>query len=259
MANIPDYSNFQLTVESVKVISTEKACRGCNNCLKPFKKVKLCARCSAVRYCSQECQIADWPSHKQLCRSFLNDSFKRTKLVSDLVQKRIQNFEEMCKDAGILVVVNVMNDSSTMEEIEAELDYKIRTTLTQYRSLHEKVRPISERIYKKYENENEKKEIENLVEQRMQIVNSNPIKDLSSSSSSSIVLQFEECDLVDYTMTLVMVRSMIDPYGIMINYTEGFSGHPDYPDTELLFRAFMVKILSPDERLLTDIPKPEIQ
>ncbi|KAL2193294.1 mynd domain-containing protein, partial [Corynascus similis CBS 632.67] len=30
--------------------------------------LRLCSRCRATRYCSQECQRACWPSHKRQCR-----------------------------------------------------------------------------------------------------------------------------------------------------------------------------------------------
>ena len=42
--------------------------RTCNNCLKPGKKLKLCSRCSNVRYCDATCQTTHWRlSHKQHC------------------------------------------------------------------------------------------------------------------------------------------------------------------------------------------------
>jgi hypothetical protein len=31
---------------------------------------KICGSCKAISYCSPECQQADWPSHKLLCKSF---------------------------------------------------------------------------------------------------------------------------------------------------------------------------------------------
>ncbi len=34
----------------------------------PVKSAKKCSGCKLVRYCSPECQIADWPTHKQSCR-----------------------------------------------------------------------------------------------------------------------------------------------------------------------------------------------
>jgi len=43
----------------------------CRKCRKPPPSVKknhkFCARCRAVRYCSPECQKADWPAHKIEC------------------------------------------------------------------------------------------------------------------------------------------------------------------------------------------------
>ncbi|KXN87328.1 hypothetical protein AN958_08953 [Leucoagaricus sp. SymC.cos] len=44
--------------------------RKCANCWTPAcpeNKLKFCAKCRAVMYCSRECQVADWKSHKQIC------------------------------------------------------------------------------------------------------------------------------------------------------------------------------------------------
>jgi len=34
------------------------------------RKMKVCARCKRVRYCSKECQTTDWREHKQGCKQF---------------------------------------------------------------------------------------------------------------------------------------------------------------------------------------------
>lgn len=33
----------------------------------PRALLKACSRCRATKYCSAECQKADWPSHKRAC------------------------------------------------------------------------------------------------------------------------------------------------------------------------------------------------
>jgi hypothetical protein len=33
-----------------------------------FDSLKMCGRCKVVCYCSSECQVADWPNHKKVCR-----------------------------------------------------------------------------------------------------------------------------------------------------------------------------------------------
>ena len=45
-----------------------KDCHFCSKSSTTIKKaLKLCQRCHAVRYCSKECQTADWLQHKLVC------------------------------------------------------------------------------------------------------------------------------------------------------------------------------------------------
>jgi MYND finger len=44
--------------------SAGRACARCGR----GDNLKKCRRCMAVRYCSKECQTADWAAHKGACR-----------------------------------------------------------------------------------------------------------------------------------------------------------------------------------------------
>ena len=37
----------------------------------------VCGRCEAVRYCSRECQRADWKAHKGACAAAQSDAHRR--------------------------------------------------------------------------------------------------------------------------------------------------------------------------------------
>jgi len=44
--------------------------RECNYCKKGERRMKKCSRCKLIRYCSRECQGADWIEHKSVCERF---------------------------------------------------------------------------------------------------------------------------------------------------------------------------------------------
>jgi hypothetical protein len=46
-----------------------KMCRKCNKKEDVGSAFKVCGRCKTSRYCSKECQSADWPLHKTQCES----------------------------------------------------------------------------------------------------------------------------------------------------------------------------------------------
>ncbi|KAJ7719696.1 hypothetical protein DFH07DRAFT_937408 [Mycena maculata] len=62
---MPKYS-----AESVTHKITEHSCKlpACSNSKLQGKVMRLCAQCKSVHYCSTDCQRADWPNHKQLCK-----------------------------------------------------------------------------------------------------------------------------------------------------------------------------------------------
>ena len=54
-------------------------------CAKPASS--MCQRCKASAYCSRECQAADWPQHKALCREPSAESVKLAALMQSVLRK----------------------------------------------------------------------------------------------------------------------------------------------------------------------------
>jgi hypothetical protein len=42
----------------------------CKNCFKNAKSLKVCSKCKSVQYCSRDCQVDDWKTHKVYCAQF---------------------------------------------------------------------------------------------------------------------------------------------------------------------------------------------
>lgn len=41
--------------------------KSCGGCSMIYSKLFVCSRCDGTYYCSTECQLSDWPHHKEFC------------------------------------------------------------------------------------------------------------------------------------------------------------------------------------------------
>ena len=67
----------------------------CNNCNKTFEKLLKCSKCKKVKYCSRECQIADWKKHKKNCEAENNGSHDDSDQTNFEEQKQEPDSEEI--------------------------------------------------------------------------------------------------------------------------------------------------------------------
>jgi len=52
--------------EAKETLNKMGACRHCNQ-MKEHSALMECSRCEGAQYCSKECQVVDWPRHKEYC------------------------------------------------------------------------------------------------------------------------------------------------------------------------------------------------
>ena len=61
---LPDDLKAEITSWKSRIENPEKECFVCN---KFCKSLLVCSRCKSVKYCSKDCQMKDWSSHKKKC------------------------------------------------------------------------------------------------------------------------------------------------------------------------------------------------
>jgi len=54
--------------KETKPIKKTKPLSFCHMCSSTEKKLSWCSRCHAVAYCSRDCQVKDWKTHKEYCK-----------------------------------------------------------------------------------------------------------------------------------------------------------------------------------------------
>jgi len=63
----------------VKPLPRTGNCSWCKTRMK-LKELKICSGCNVCHYCSRECQVKSWPTHKAFCGSYLDDILAKANL-----------------------------------------------------------------------------------------------------------------------------------------------------------------------------------
>lgn len=63
----------------VKPLPRTGTCSWCKARMK-LKELKICSGCNVCHYCSRECQVEAWPTHKAFCGSYLTDILEKANL-----------------------------------------------------------------------------------------------------------------------------------------------------------------------------------
>lgn len=70
-------------------VSSSLVSRQCGNpsCDKIYKTLLKCTRCRLQVYCGIDCQKADWPNHKKICKLKAEDLKKKTEPTNSFIEK----------------------------------------------------------------------------------------------------------------------------------------------------------------------------
>ncbi|GFH59464.1 hypothetical protein CTEN210_15940 [Chaetoceros tenuissimus] len=101
----------------------------CEHCLKNCEelgyKLRVCSKCDLSRYCSRECQVAHWQSHKETCKAVVAN---REEVAKDLTpaEARIWNLlERQWRFKNDLVLSDLVLFALRKEDIEEQPPTKI--------------------------------------------------------------------------------------------------------------------------------------
>lgn len=90
-------------MEAMEKISLDKdVCNGCNRRAAVNKEFKCCSKCKRTYYCSKECQVSHWKSHKPDCRRLIELKKKALQNHQKREFRLLQEWERQVRNARIL-------------------------------------------------------------------------------------------------------------------------------------------------------------
>lgn len=122
----------------------------CGNC--GHGSIDVCSRCKSFSYCSRECQIADFPNHRQYCKDQTNmlsgnEIVLRAKTFKDVCTKFDIALSYCCMDYIIFILIDKDVKSFVIKGNQTK---HIEEAFTKYGfHLYEKIRNQIQDVYRK--------------------------------------------------------------------------------------------------------------
>jgi len=116
VSNCTKYRYVERIAEILGDATIERPC-GNTDCNKSGFDFKCCAKCRGTKYCSAECQKANWPAHKQICGKIKNEQRRKQDLAT--VRKYIKENNRKIQNFGVeisamVVVVDITSSDTKM-------------------------------------------------------------------------------------------------------------------------------------------------
>lgn len=73
----------------------------CDGCKKENQSIKVCSKCKNAKYCSKECQINDWKTHKPECQNWQEEVLFITSHLSKFKDLHIKMLKKKQPEIGV--------------------------------------------------------------------------------------------------------------------------------------------------------------
>ena len=101
-------------------VTDRKCCHKCFKTVTGKTKLSKCARCHSITYCSRECQIKDWPRHRQFCIPVMVTEIN-AKDLGLVASKDFKKGEVLYKETAV-ITVHAPSDMVPLQELKDQID-----------------------------------------------------------------------------------------------------------------------------------------
>lgn len=113
---ISQQTNTRLKVFEIEQTAPVFEIINCDYCKAPSEKTKRCSDCKFARYCSTQCQYADWKTHKSICAIFKEYHPDLKDLIFEINKRSVilyftgLEFYKKFNQRGVLVISKTLNN-----------------------------------------------------------------------------------------------------------------------------------------------------